>query len=163
MSLSQHLVRELELADFLVESYLADLSNTDLLIRPVPGANHLAWQLGHLISSEHAHMNVLSPECMPPLPVEFRDRHVREAACIDDPAAFLTKEEYAAERIRQRAGTLTLLQRLADEDLQRPVPEELRYFGPTVAHVFSGEALHWAMHAGQWAIIRRKLGKPPLF
>jgi hypothetical protein len=163
MSLSQHLVRELELADFLVESYLADLSNTDLLIRPVLEANHLAWQLGHLISSEHAHMNALSPNCMPPLPVGFWDRHVRETACIDDPAAFLTKDEYLSERTHQREGTLALLQGLSDQELQRPVPEELRYFGPTVAHVFSGEALHWAMHAGQWAIIRRKLGKPPLF
>lgn len=163
MSLSQHLVRELELADFLVESYLTDLSDEDLLIRPVPGANHLAWQLGHLIASEHAHMNVLSPDCMPPLPNGFRDRHVRATADVDDPAAFLTKAEYLAERTRQRDGTLTLLQALSDEDLQRPVPEDLRYFGPTVAHVFSGEALHWAMHAGQWTIIRRKLGKPPLF
>lgn len=163
MSLSQHLVRELELADFLVVSYLADLSNADLLIRPVPEANHLAWQLGHLISSEHAHMNVLSPDCMPPLPSGFRDRHARATAGVDDPVAFLTKDEYLTERIRQREGSLTLLQALSDEDLQRPVPEELLYFGPTVAHVFSGEALHWAMHAGQWAIIRRKLGKPPLF
>jgi len=22
---------------------------------------------------------------------------------------------------------------------------------------------HWLMHAGQWAVVRRKLGKPPLF
>ncbi|MBX3451975.1 MAG: DinB family protein [Planctomycetaceae bacterium] len=163
MSLSQHLAGELKLADFLVESYLTDLSDEDLLIRPVPGANHLAWQLGHLISSEHAHLNALSPDCMPRLPNGFRERHVRETAGVDDPAAFLTKAEYITERIRQREGTLLLLRRLGDDELQRPVPEELGYFGPTVAHVFSGEALHWAMHAGQWTIIRRKLGKPPLF
>ncbi len=163
MSLSQHLVGELKLADFLVESYLEDLSDEDFLIRPVPAANHLAWQLGHLISSEHAHMNALLPDCMPRLPNGFRERHVRETAGVDDPAAFLTKAEYITERIRQREGTLLLLRRLSDEELQHPVPEELRYFGPTVAHVFSGEALHWAMHAGQWTIIRRKLEKPPLF
>lgn len=163
MRLSQHLIQELELANFLVESYLSDLSDEDLLIRPVPEANHLAWQLGHLISSEHAHMNVLSPDCMPPLPSGFRDRHVRETACIDDPSVFLSKIEYVAERSRQREGTLVLLRRLSDEELLSHSPEELRYFGPTVAHVFSGEALHWAMHTGQWVIIRRKLGKQPLF
>ncbi len=32
--------------------YLADLSDEDILVRPVPGANHIAWQLGHLIHSE---------------------------------------------------------------------------------------------------------------
>ena len=36
----------------MVDMYLADLSDADLLVRPVPVANHIAWQLGHLISSE---------------------------------------------------------------------------------------------------------------
>ena len=34
--------------DFVLNEYLKDMSDTDLLIRPVPGANHIAWQLGHL-------------------------------------------------------------------------------------------------------------------
>ncbi len=29
---------------------LGDLSDADLLVRPVPGANHIAWQLGHMIA-----------------------------------------------------------------------------------------------------------------
>ena len=32
--------------------YLGDLSDADLLVRPAPSANHIAWQLGHLIASE---------------------------------------------------------------------------------------------------------------
>ena len=37
---------------FLLQMYLGDLSDADLLVRPVPNANHTAWQLGHLIGSE---------------------------------------------------------------------------------------------------------------
>jgi len=33
----------------IMDTYLADLSDADLLVRPVPAANHAAWQLGHLI------------------------------------------------------------------------------------------------------------------
>jgi hypothetical protein len=29
--------------------------------------------------------------------------------------------------------------------------------------VFSMQGSHWMMHAGQWAVLRRKLGRPPLF
>ena len=36
----------------MVGMYLGDLSDADLLVRPVPGANHIAWQLGHLIVAE---------------------------------------------------------------------------------------------------------------
>ena len=35
------------------EQYLSDLTDADLLVRPVPGANHIAWQLGHLIQAEN--------------------------------------------------------------------------------------------------------------
>src|SRR5262249_35490765 len=31
---------------------LADLSDADLLVRPVPGANHIAWQMGHYLVAE---------------------------------------------------------------------------------------------------------------
>ena len=34
---------------------------------------------------------------------------------------------------------------------------------PTVASLFSLAGTHWVMHAGQWAIVRRQLGRPPLF
>ncbi len=36
--------------DHICRGYLADLKDSDLLLRPVPGANHIAWQLGHLIN-----------------------------------------------------------------------------------------------------------------
>lgn len=63
----------------------------------------------------------------------------------------------------QRQGTLDVLEGLTDAELMRASPESVRYLGPTIGSVFAGESTHWMMHAGQWAVIRRKLGKPPLF
>lgn len=163
MSIAAHIAASLELPSFVVKSYLDDLADDDLLVRPLENMNHLAWQLGHLISSENFHINEVYPNSMPPLPEGFRDRHSKETAGIDDPSAFATKAEYLGLMDEQRAGTLKVLAGLSDEELSQPSPESIRYFGPTIGSVFTGESAHWMMHAGQWAVIRRKLGRPPLF
>ena len=148
--------------DFVWKAYLQDLSDEDLLVRPVPGANHVKWQLGHLISSEHAMIETVSPGSMPPLPEGFAEQHTKEKATLDDPAAFLSRDEYLRIYEKQRAGTLAALERQSDEDLARPSPERFRRMWPTVAAIFTMQPSHWMMHAGQWAILRRKLGKPTL-
>ena len=52
-------------ADFMVESYLSDLTPEEMMVRPAPGANHAAWQLGHLISAERRLVEVAVPENPP--------------------------------------------------------------------------------------------------
>ncbi len=146
-----------------VGKYLEDLSDEDILVRPLATMNHIAWQLGHLISGENYHINQVVPDSMPPLPDGFAEMHTKETAPSDDPKGFLTKEDYLREMTRQRNATLELLDRLTDEELLDRSPESIRYFGPTVGSVFAGESSHWMMHAGQWAVVRRKLGRPPLF
>jgi hypothetical protein len=147
----------------IVEAYLDDLTDADLLVRPVPGTNHIAWQLGHLIASEHDMMEQIRPASMPPLPGGFSEKHKKEAAKSDDPKAFFTKAQYLDAMKQQRTGTLAVLEKLSDAELDQPAPERLRGFLKSVGAVFSMQGTHWMMHAGQWAIIRRKLGRPPLF
>ena len=100
---------------------------------------------------------------MPALPEGFAEKHTKETASSDDRSAFSTKLEYLRVMDEQRAGTLSALEGLSDEELGKPSPESISYFGPTIGSVFAGESAHWMMHAGQWAVVRRKLGKPPLF
>lgn len=163
MSIAAHIATSLELPNFVVRSYLDDLTEEDLFVRPLETMNHIAWQLGHLIASENFHINEVAPDSMPPLPEDFRERHAKETAASDDRSTFATKAEYLRLMEEQRAGTLAVLKGLNDEQLSQPSPESIRYFGPTIGSVFAGESAHWMMHAGQWAVIRRKLGKPPLF
>lgn len=150
-------------ADHIVQAYLGDLSDADFFVRPVPGCNHIAWQLGHLIVAEHDMIKAIDPAAMPALPGGFRERHAKQAAESDRPSDFCTKAEYLAAYQAQREGTLAALAKTTDEQLDQPAPEVLRHFLPKVAHVFSMQGTHYVMHAGQWAVIRRKLGKPPLF
>lgn len=163
MTLAAHIKGSLGLPTFIVNAYLEDLTDDDLLIRPADSMNHLAWQLGHLIYSEHFHITQVYPDSMPALPAGFKEQYNKETAASDDLADFHTKAEYLQLMQEQRQGTLDVLSGLTDEELMLPSPESVRYLGPTIGSVFAGESTHWMMHAGQWAVIRRKLGKPPLF
>ena len=150
-------------ADIIVDGYLEDLSDADLLVRPVPGANHIAWQLGHLIQSEHDMLEMVAPGSMPELPEGFKQKHTSDTAGSDDPKAFLKKDEYQRLRRQQRAGTLAALETMSTDSLTKPGPEPMRDYFPTVADIVGGQSSHWLMHAGQWAVVRRKLGRKPLF
>lgn len=141
-------------------SYLEDLSDADLLHRPHPDCNHINWQLGHLIASEHNLINHAIPDCMPPLPPGFADRYTKETARSNDPAAFETKTNLMRAFESQRAGTLAALERIPEAELERATGLS---YAPTVAALFEMQGSHWVMHAGQWAVIRRQLGRPPLF
>ena len=163
MSIATHIKTSLQLPDYVVKGYLQDLTDDDLLIRPHEKANHIAWQLGHLISAEHNINNMVAPDSMPPLPEGFAEQHNNDTASSDEREKFFSKEEYLKLMDQQRAGTLALLDKLSDEELEKPAPDKIKQFGATVGAVLAGQSAHWMMHAGQWVIVRRQLGKEALF
>jgi uncharacterized damage-inducible protein DinB len=151
----------IELAHSITQAYLSDLSDADLLVRPAAGANHVAWQLGHLIGSEH-HMMSSIGVTMPEVPAGFIEAHDKEAAKSDDPQRFSGKDEYLALMRKMHDATLEALQATPDADLDKPGPEAMRDYAPTVGAVFNMIGAHELMHVGQFAAVRRKLGKPVL-
>ncbi|MCA9413230.1 MAG: DinB family protein [Candidatus Omnitrophica bacterium] len=159
MTVQEHLKASFALPDFMMEHYLMDLSDEDLMVRPLPVINHFKWQLGHLVQGEHSHMNELKFRRMPELPEGFADLFTKETAKIDDPAFFPSKESLVETMTEQRKGTLQILDGLSESDLESETPEAIRYFGPKVGNVFSGEVIHWMLHVGQLTVLRKYLGK----
>src|SRR5437773_8851798 len=79
----------------MLSMYLSDLSDADLLLRPVPKANHIAWQLGHLIAAERGMMKESVPQtAYPPLPDGFEKQHGKEKAAEEPAKGFSTKQQY---------------------------------------------------------------------
>jgi hypothetical protein len=162
MDIKQAIAFNLSSSEFLVNAYLADLDSKDLLVRPVPGANHIAWQLGHLIVAERFLVERGLPGVMDELPAGFADRHKKSTAASDNASDFLSKEEYLELAKKVRANTLRVAESLEPADFDKPAsggPPFVKKVGDAFLFI-SG---HWLMHAGQWAVIRRKLGRPPLF
>ncbi|MEO8497324.1 MAG: DinB family protein [Planctomycetota bacterium] len=153
----------INMGDMISMGYLQDLTDEQMMQRPHPECNHLKWQIGHLIASEQGMIDGVVPGSMPALPDGFKERYGKETAKSDDASAFDSKEDLLRLYQEQRAGTLAALERLSDAELDKPSPEAMRGYAPTVAAAFSMQGSHWIMHAGQWAVLRRQLGKPPLF
>ena len=144
---------------FVLEKYVSDMTDAELMSRP-PGCNHLAWQIGHLISSESGLVNMMRPGQGAPLPEGFREAHAKENTGSDDPAQFRTKQEYLDLYHRVREQTLKVLDTMTDDDLAAAGPEAFRNVFPRVLDMFNLIGTHPLMHAGQFAVVRRQLGKP---
>ena len=163
MSTAKNLLRQsIEMGHFVTRAYVEDLTDAELLVRSVPGSNHIAWQLGHIIGSVRVFIAALGRDA-PILPDGFEAAHNREAAASDDPGKFATKAQYLALMDRMKAASLAAVEATPESELDAPGPESMREYAPTVGAVLMLLGTHWLMHAGQFVPIRRKLGKPPLF
>ena len=160
MNVKDAINHELGMSEHLVNRYLADLSDADLLLRPVDGMNHIAWQLGHLIASERSFVESVRPGSSPALPEGFAENHNKEASKSNDSSKFLSKAEYLRLMKAQRDATRRVLDGMSDTDLDAPAPERWKTMWPTVGLVLSMAGSHVLMHVGQWVAVRRKLGKP---
>ena len=151
------------LSNMVWQSYVQDLTDEEMLERPVPNINHVKWQLGHLISSEHGLLSAICPGTAADLPAGFADRYTNDTAGSDDAATFDSKEELLTVFETQRAATLKALDDMPEEQLGAIAPDSLQRVCKTIGDVWILMGGHYSMHAGQWAVIRRKLGRPPLF
>src|SRR5438105_4170523 len=98
----------------LVNWYLGDLSDADLFLRPVPGANHIAWQIGHLINADIGLLREELPDNpYPELPAGFAEKHDNKNAKDDSPHGFLTKAAYLDLFAKARGAAITALGKLS--------------------------------------------------
>ena len=159
MNTKEAIQTAMDMGLFVLDTYLSDLSDADLLTRPCVGCNHLAWQLGHLISSEVDMLNSVFPGKAAELPAGFAEQHSKETCESDDPAGFCTKQEYLDLFQQVRTATLAALDAASDEDFDGPSPEWAREHFPTVGQLLVLIGNHPIMHAGQFVVVRRQLGK----
>jgi hypothetical protein len=148
------------LSNMVLNSYIGDLTDAELLRRPGAGCNHIAWQLGHLISSECGLLNGIQAGSAPKLPPGFEEKHSKENTGSENPADLQTKEEYTSIANKVHQAVIALLDSYPEKKLDDPSPERLRNMFPTVGSIFILIATHAMMHAGQIVPLRRALGKP---
>ncbi|HTN75582.1 MAG TPA: DinB family protein, partial [Pirellulaceae bacterium] len=148
MNVHEAIKCSIEAGSMVCLAYLADLSDDDLMRRACPGINHINWQVGHLIASEHDLVNMAVPGSMPELPEGFAAKYGKATATSDDASQFCTKAELMAAYETQRAGTPATLAKLSEADLDRPTGVT---WAPNVSALMAMQGWHWLMHSGQWA------------
>lgn len=160
MNTKEAIKSSMDISLHVLNQYIGDLSDADLLTRPGKGCNHLAWQLGHLISSEVNLLESVCPGKGASLPEGFAEKHSKETVGIDDADQFCTKKEYEELFQQVRSATTQALDELDDAALDAPAPDWIREQFPTVGHMFTLIGTHPMMHAGQFVVARRQLDKP---
>jgi hypothetical protein len=148
---------EMNFSEFVLKKYLKDISDEDLMTRPAKGCNHLAWQLGHLITSENSLLDMICPGAGVDLPADFVKNHAKETTASDDCALFMSKAQYLELFAQVRAATKAAVENLSAADLEKP--SGMKMF-PRVADVVNLIANHVMMHVGQFVVVRRLLDKP---
>ena len=162
MTAKELILRALEASREQFKMFLSDLSDADLLVRPVPGANHIAWQFGHVLCSELRLIRAISSGAGPVLPAGFEDAHVKDRAGAD--TGFSNKATYLAVLETVRNATVAGVKALPDAELDKPNPGPTAKRWPLVADLcLLVAAFHPTIHTGQFSVVRRKLGKPVLF
>jgi len=160
MNVKDALKLAIDSSNMISMGYLQDLTDKEMFHRPCQGANHINWQVGHLVAAENQMQNQAIPGSMPPLPAGFAEKYTKETATSDDPAKFCTKAELLKAFETQREAVFAALEKVSEADLDKPTGVD---YAKTIGAMFNLHGAHWLMHAGQWAVIRRQLGRPPLF
>src|SRR3954463_7131574 len=156
---ADNLTRSLEM----MKMTLADFTDADMLVRPTAGANHAAWQLGHLTASEARMVAAAAGKAEPELPAGFAEKFKKDKAGSNDPAAFPKKADLLDAFATVRKASIGWATSLTSEQLEQPAPESIRAFCPAIGHMPGVLAEHAAMHIGQFQVIRRALGKRVFF
>ena len=147
----------------ILNMFLADLSDQDLTVRPAPTANNIAWQLGHLITSEVGMGAVVAGARYPELPAGMKEAYNSKTAGATPPSGFLKKAEYLELFNKVRSATIATVERMTDADFDKPTTGSMAQWAPTVGALLLLTANHTMMHAGQFTVVRRVLNKPILF
>ena len=142
---------------------VADFSEEDMLARPVAGANHAAWQIGHLVASAVHLVGAVAPDVIPAPLAKFGEKFSGKTANVDDAGFYPGKAELLEAFAQAYGAAANWVRTLTLEDLSRPTPGRIADFAPTVGHIALMLGGHIMMHVGQMQVIRRRLGKPLLF
>lgn len=160
MDTRQAILQTYSMSRMVIDSYIGDLSDEELLLRPHSGCNTVAWQLGHLISSEADLLKSIGVEHGLELSEQFVAKHSKEGAASDDSSGYCTKTEYMALFEKLKQATSDALAGTDDAQMDAPGPEFLKGFADTVGAVYVLIATHGMMHAGQFVPVRRQCDKP---
>lgn len=159
MNANDAIKNNIDTADMVCGAYLEDLTNDEAMKRPHADCNHINWQIGHLIASDNMMCNGCVPDSLPALPEGFAEKYSKETAASDNADDFVPKSEMMELYRAQRKAIKDVVDGLSADQLAAASPESFQSYAPTVGAVFNMIGSHWLMHAGQWVIVRRELGR----
>ena len=140
--------------------YVADLSAQEFHHRPSPGANCAAWTVGHLAMTDRNGLKRLGAP-LPALPDGFEKRFSRDEGC-PQAQEFGDVKQVVAVFEEHRNRLIAAVKAATPQQLAEKMPKPIA-MATTIGEALAFLGVHTAMHAGQVVMIRRSLGRSPLF
>jgi hypothetical protein len=164
MTLAQRLALQLQFSRNFSELLLADFKTPEQWTHQAcPGSNHALWFVGHSANSDNAFLGMLAPDKKvegPPFVAKFR----AGTQPTNNPKDYPPAEEVLAYWRERRNTLLSIVEKLTDADLEKPLPagSPLAARLPDVGGLVAFIGFHEGMHAGQVTTARRSLGFKPV-
>ena len=147
-----------------MQMFLGDMTDAEMTARPVPNANHIAWQLAHLIAAEKMLLEGQLPGVQyPDIPAPIASLGHERTGKVDPADGYLPKAQYVECFGKMRAATIAAVAKLSDADFDKPTTNMMAKHAPTLGALLILIANHTLMHGGQFTVIRRALNKPVVF
>jgi hypothetical protein len=157
-------IEQIEAARSYTERLLEGLAAEDWFRMPQPAVTHLAWQVGHLAVAEYRLGTVFlraeqsdDAAWFPPI---YRPLFGRDSRPSADASRYPPIEEILGTFQTVHERVLAELRRYNEADLDAPALQP-HLFVTTKREAVFWLSRHESVHAGQIALLRRLLGRPP--
>ncbi len=153
----------LQMSQGWVMGMIEDMKDAPVTAPTANGGNHPLWVLGHLAYAEGNLVNVFVEGKANPL-ADWNEMFGQGSQPVADAAKYPSFDELVAKFQEMRANTLSVLDSLSDDDLDKPshAPEQVQQFFGNIGQCFAALPMHFTFHGGQVADARRAAGRPPL-
>ena len=141
-------------------TFVDDLSPAEFAAQPVPGANSVAWMVGHLALTDRRVTGLLGG-AVPLLPDGFEAKFKTTKQPATEQKDLGDPKELVAVFDAHRAALVAAVRAATPEALNAPMPNPHPLF-TTVGEAAVFMAVHLGLHGGQVTVIRRALGYPPV-
>lgn len=156
------LLQQFQMGQMLIEQFIADLSEKEFFQIPSEGANHPAWILGHIATSEDSMANDIlgKPKRLPESIHELFKKGTTSQA---DASKYPTRNELVDMFKNSRANAMEALTAFDDSKWNDPSPEGWSdEFFPTNGSIWAVMGTHQFWHIGQLTVCRAALKKKPV-
>ena len=155
------IAHSLSFSQAMMHRYIDDLKPQDYLHRATPNGNCVAWLIGHLVLTDRSALKNMGVTELPALPDGFEKRFSRDEGC-PQAGDFGEVTSLLPLLDKHHALLIDAVKRAPAEIFDKPLEKPHALF-KTVGEFCNFIALHVIMHAGQVTMLRRSMGKPPLF
>ena len=143
-------------------SLFGDIPQDQQTFQPLPGANHALWIIGHVGVADAFFLKEAAGQETKDLDrwlslFFMGSKPMPRAADYPPLAEIRGLFDGSRERLITWAGSLS------ESQLDAPLPDSIKDFGASHAHLLGNLAVHEGLHAGQLTVIRKALGLVPKF